>query len=457
MDLNEFLQAPRESLNIELKSWIDPTTPEGKAKIIKAAIALRNLNGGYLGIGISDDGTPLVDNAPPNLVELFHQDTIQALITKHSSEPFEVTVEFGSFQNSQFPFIVIPSGVRTPVAAKARLQDDSQRDLVKQDAVYVRTLGSNHTPSTAIARYSDWPQIMSACFDNREADIGHFVRRHLSGLNINAFAQLLSTEVPIQVSVVDAYLNDCRQYFNGLPRADNYKYLGKGFFEVAFVIVSQPERKGIRADDNFLSSFIYANPSHTGWPLWMDSRGFREGRARPRTRAGGWEAFLEDYIGNLILPHLDFWRVEPPGRFYHICQLTDDLIAIKDGKEPDRLFAMDFAISFVAEAISVAIAFANSMGYPAESTTLDFAFRWSGLQGRQLTTYDSGPYVSPGRVSGDDEVLSHLNVSLDLSPTSIPSLVPDVVGELFSAFGGMVFPKQFIEKIAAARLSRRYS
>jgi hypothetical protein len=35
-----------ESLSVELKRWIDPDQPEGIAKIVKAALALRNHGGG---------------------------------------------------------------------------------------------------------------------------------------------------------------------------------------------------------------------------------------------------------------------------------------------------------------------------------------------------------------------------------------------------------------------------
>lgn len=311
MDLDEFLQAPRESLNIELKAWIDPSTPEGKAKIVKAAIALRNFDGGYFGIGISNEGIPLTSEAPENLDEQFHQDTIQALITKHSSEPFEVTVQFGNFQGIRFPFIVIPSGVRTPVAAKCRLQDLNSQDLVKQDTVYVRTLRANHTPSTAAALFSDWPQIMNVCFDNREADIGNFVRRHLTGLDIpSLLAHFGSQPIESRTAVIDAFMSKCRQRFLDAPKADGARDLGNGRFEVAFVINSKQEREAVRADTNFLSSFIYANPHHSGWPLWVDTSSFQQENDRPRTRANGWEALIEDYVGSFIRPRLDYWRVE---------------------------------------------------------------------------------------------------------------------------------------------------
>ncbi|MDX9668318.1 ATP-binding protein [Pseudomonas sp. P5_152] len=459
MDLDQFLLAPRESLNIELKAWIDPSTPEGKSKIIKAAIALRNLNGGYLGIGISDDGIPLKPDVPDNIDERFHQDTIQALITKYSSETFEIVVQFGNFQGARFPFIVIPPGVLTPVAAKCRLQDMSSppRDLVKQDTVYVRTLRANNTPSTAAALFSDWPQIMNVCFDNREADIGNFVRRHLTGLDIpGLLAHLGGQPIEPETAVVDAFMNQCRQRFLDAPKADNARDLGNGRFEVAFIISSTQERDTVRSDDNFLSSFMYANPHHSGWPLWMDTRGFQVATDRPRTRANGWEALIEDYVGNFIRPHLDYWRVEPPGSFYHTRVLWEDAIAVSKGNPPNSAFGMDIAIINIAEAISVAISFAKSMGFEGDKTYLEFAFRWSGLADRNLTSFDVGRYISPGRICGDNEIVSHINIPLDVAPSSIPSLIPEVVGELFSSFNGMAFSKNTIEEIASEQLKKRY-
>ncbi|MGE8065595.1 AlbA family DNA-binding domain-containing protein [Pseudomonas sp. NPDC089569] len=459
MDLDQFLQAPRESLNIELKAWIDPLTQDGKAKIVKAAIALRNFDGGYLGIGISNEGIPLTSESPENLDEQFHQDTIQALITKHSSEPFEITVQFGNFQGVRFPFIVIPSGVRTPVATKCRLQDlnSPPQDLVKQDTVYVRTLLANNTPSTAAARFSDWPQIMNVCFENREADIGNFVRRHLTGLDIpSLLAHFGNQSIEPETAVIDAFMNQCRQRFLDAPKADNARELGNGRFEVAFVINSTQERGAVRADDNFLNSFIYANPHHSGWPLWMDTRGFQQSTDRPRVRTNGWETLIEDYVGNFIRPHLDYWRVEPPGSFYHIRLLWEDAIAISKGTPPNSYFGMDIAIINVAEAIAVAISFAKSMGFEGDKTNLEFAFRWSGLADRIMTSYDFRRHISPGKICGDNEITSHTNIPLDIAHSSIPSLVPDIVGELFSAFNGAAFSKNIIEEVASEQLQKKY-
>ncbi len=72
---------PSESLNVEIKRWIDPTAPEGIAKIARAAIALRNRNGGYLVIGF-DDGTLQPDpNRPADVRATFHVDVVQGIVS----------------------------------------------------------------------------------------------------------------------------------------------------------------------------------------------------------------------------------------------------------------------------------------------------------------------------------------------------------------------------------------
>jgi hypothetical protein len=50
--------------------------------------------------------------------------------------------------------------------------------VIRVGDVYCRTLNANGTASTAIAQPTDWRDIFDRCFENREADIGRFLRRH---------------------------------------------------------------------------------------------------------------------------------------------------------------------------------------------------------------------------------------------------------------------------------------
>ena len=53
--IDDLVARPSEGLPVEIKSWIDPTKPEGVAKIVRACLAMRNQNGGFLVIGLNND------------------------------------------------------------------------------------------------------------------------------------------------------------------------------------------------------------------------------------------------------------------------------------------------------------------------------------------------------------------------------------------------------------------
>ena len=117
---------------------------------------MRNRNGGYLIIGFVDGPSePDLENAPDDVEALFHVDKIQGLITRFSSEAFEVEIGFPEKDGQKYPVIKIPSGIKTPVAAKSDLTL-GQTKLISTNDVYVRTLNSNNTPSSAKANWKDW-------------------------------------------------------------------------------------------------------------------------------------------------------------------------------------------------------------------------------------------------------------------------------------------------------------
>jgi hypothetical protein len=102
----DLFAAPRESLGVELKQWIDPSLDEGRVLIAKACIALRNNNGGVLAIGIRDDGTRDIGNEPADVRATFHFDEVQGIVTKYSSEPFEIAIHFVDYDAVEYPIML---------------------------------------------------------------------------------------------------------------------------------------------------------------------------------------------------------------------------------------------------------------------------------------------------------------------------------------------------------------
>lgn len=460
MDIQELINQPRESLAIELKDWIDPNTIKGKAKIVKAAVAMRNNNGGYLIIGFDNERClPNLDEAPENVQSLFHVDEIQAIVSKHASQLFEVTLHFVERDGQEFPVIEIGSGVESPVAIKKDIMDGDNH-LVKRDRVYVRTLASNNRPSTSEATWQDWDKLVRICFENREADIGRFLKRHVPEL----ISQLEVTGAPQNSDgprgaykpekVTMELLQLGSERFEEVVAERGIESPPHGSWEVAGIIDGTTPIDHV-ADRPFLRLIGSSNPNYTGWPVWLDSSSFRNQDSHPYTYNDCWEAIIANF-GEGFFSHFDFWRIDPTGNFYLRRALQDDIGGSENAPEP--LTSLDFGLAVLrsAEAIAVITHFARAMDYDLEGTSVHFEFRWSGLRGRELSSWTGRERdLSSGRISHQDVVLCPVSVPLDVPDSMIAHYTEQAVSILFRLFDGFPLANEVYEDLVKQLLSRR--
>lgn len=458
--IDALVARPTESLRVEIKRWINPDEPEGIAKIARAALAIRNRNGGFLIIGFDNKTLkPDAGNEPGDVRAAFHIDKIQGIVSRYTSDSFEVAVGFGERDGVEHPVIVVPEGVPVPVAAKTELKDANGKTLVRVGDVYFRTLGSNGTVSTALARPSDWRDILEICFENREADIGRFLRRLLGTRDISALLMQLTTAAaalqpqPTLRDHAETVLNNGeRRYLEALDKRElgeeSRKELDAGTWSVALVV--DPPRPDALFDKQFMNSFAAANPNYTHWPVWLDSRGL-DRASNPRVVDKGWEALiisLQEWS-----KHVDFMRMDPKGEFYLHRLLQDDFTnRAERGKALDAILAVRQA----AEAIAVGISVVKGMGWPVDGTTLGFGFRWTKLSGRELTSWVN-PMVGilPNHFAVDDRAESFVEMPLDTPASAIAPYVEKVVNDLFSAFDGYKMRQEAIEEWVKRLVERR--
>ncbi|MGQ0619496.1 MAG: AlbA family DNA-binding domain-containing protein [Panacagrimonas sp.] len=456
--LQELIDRPSESLSVEIKRWIDPDAPEGIAKIVRAALALRNFGGGYLVIGFDNASLrPDDESKPVDARVQFHADKIQALVTRYASEPFGITVSFPERDGQPYPVVSIPSGIKTPVACKADLSGAGGR-LLSTDDILCRTLRSNNTPSTARASWKDWNHIMEVCFESREADVGKFLRRHLSGITPDAVRELADALIsgiqpkPKKEDKLLQLLNDCDSRFNAAVLERQLQLPIHGYWEVALIFFGSVPPHATNLE--FLNLLDSSNPDYTGWPVWLVSRDFREEQSRPHVSDGAWEQMLVK-IGSGWSDHIDFMRFDPRGRFYIRRPFQDDVGG--SNRAPDPMTAFDFGLALlrVAEAMAVGVAFAKAMGCDSTSTTIDFAFRWSKLKGRELASWaEPARYVSP-RKSYQDQVISYVAIPLDTPHSSLGDYVHRAVGPVFEVFNGFTIGKGVVDEMTAKLINRR--
>jgi hypothetical protein len=462
-EISGFMGRPSEGLNREIKRWIDPTKSEGITKIVRACFALRNRNGGFLLVGFDNNTLQPDANPPPGpVLELFHVDRVQEIISKYASEPFEVAVGFGERGTTKYPIIKVDEGVRSPVAVKKDLKNDGGGYLLREGEVYFRTLNSNGVASSARAKWKDWPQIVEICFENREADIGRFFRRHLSGKEIGALvgaltgdaSRLNTAEEPKLPSKTTEFLDFGATQFQSAVEARQISEtesaaLTRGMWKIALVV--DPQKSGMLPDRDFLNTALSANPELTGWPIWLDSRGFSDRDAAPRVRDDAWETLILS-LEDDGMPYLDFMRLDPRGKFYLQRILEDDL---KQKPQPGTVLDPIIVIIRVAEAIAVALRMVTSLGWGADAR-LGFAFEWSKLDGRRLSTW-ANPLAMFFRDSASSTatVRTYVEIPVNTPVSAIAPYVQEAIDPLFVTFDGYRIQASVVENWTQRLIERR--
>lgn len=456
----QLVERPGESLNVEIKTWISPSDKAGQAKIVKGCLALRNRGGGFLVIGI-DDRTmlPDTDNAPTDVRSAFHADIIQPLVAKYASEPFQVTVEFVERDGLEHPVIVIPPGVRTPVAAKADLKD-GETFLIRADAVYFRTLNANNSVSSAAIKWNDWRDLVEICLENREADIGRFLRRHLAGVGPSVIQDLVAAlagaapvpaQQPSDSELLETLLNESRARFDAVLEERVVGPLpSHGSWEVALIIDGAFPSIEVR---EFQWRLNANNPDYTGWPVWLDSSQFSDEESRPNFEHGAWETLIVR-ITPAYFNHIDFTRVDPRGRFYSYRALEDDITNSNNAPTPMTSLDIGLPTLRVAESIAVGLAFAKALQVEDQSV-LRFAFRWCGLKDRELSSWADPMRLASPYKTRQDVVTSTVSVPVDTPLSAIAQYVKVAVEPLYQVFKGFAMPGSAVEDLTQRLLDRR--
>lgn len=455
-DLRQILLTGRESLNTELKPWFPPGEDRGTCIIAKACMALRNAGGGSLVIGMDDSGQPDNRDHIQNIRATFHQDAVQEIVARYSSEQFEITVHFVDFSGMERVVVEVPSGVRTPVVCRNNLPrlatpgGQPVGSLLQEGITYVRTLAANGRPSTSAARPSDWPRLMETCFNNREADVGAFMRRQLSGIDIQSVSSTLSqmlnlANAPTPTEAVDAFMNESHEKF--LVYKSKTTAPDVGYREVAAVITGDFTEPAM--DQQYLWT-IGNTPDRSGWPPFFTVTNFNVNGAQMKWDDDGAEAF----IYNTELFHIiDFSRIESSGRFCFVEGYHDDL---SEQIRPNQQLDFTIQASRLADTFAKMLHFAKAFCGADSNAVLTLAIRWRGLLNRRLTSWaDPMRSFVTRDISQQDEVITHISIPVACAIEALGDYTETVISRLTRVFGGWQFDRGVIRQIVDERLGVR--
>lgn len=456
--IDALLQRPAESLNVELKNWIDPRTPEGQAKIVRAVFALRNRNGGFLVIGFNNSSLqadPYALDEPQQV--LFHPDRVQELVSRHAHEPFEVTVEVRSINGQDHPVIVVPDGIRIPTSVKTALSGSGNKPLLISGDIYFRTLNANGVPSSAKMHSRDLPALLEICFDNREADIGRFLRRQLGASDSAKLATIISPALPQQEKLKDRAIEVIESGKTAFESALQRRPLAQDDLPVLqnltmFVgMALDPKKSGELPTQEFLNRVAGANPQYTGWPVWLDARSFSEKEDRPYVLDGNWNTLINALEGHWSR-HLEFMRFDPDGEFFLRRAMQDDF---SNKVTPGTALDAILMIYRVAEVLAVGINIARATGW-TDNDKAGFAFEWAGLDDRRLVEWANPMWgFGGGGKSSSKTVRSFVEIPLDTPHSALAPHVAEVVAPLFAAFNGHQVEVSLIEECIQRLIERK--
>jgi hypothetical protein len=459
--IDALVAGPAETRTVEVKSWIDPRTPEGRAKLLQAMLALRNFNGGCVLIGFDNKTLqPLpVPAELPDVFDLYHNDKIQGLISKHASETFDVAVCRGRREEQHHPVIVIDHGVHTPVAVKTPITGPGGKQIVKRGSVFFRSLLSNGVASSAEAQPGDWPEIMQICMDNREADIGRFVRRHLAGSNLRQIMDILQsaqTDRESKPNLIErartwlaeggTRLSPAVSRWHGQAHAENRldlnQLLKDGAWEVALTI--DPPISDRVADNAFYDAVAFNVPQLSGWPIWLGTRGHADPTSRPFQISDGWEVLI---VLASFWDIVEFQRWEPNGRFYIRRLHDDDASARARGVSTGLTLDLGRVATSVAESVLAGLSIAKGLGCNETSAQLAFSYRWTGLSGRRASFWASQlRYIPADNRCVDAGATAFISVPLATAPSAITPFVNVATKELFAKFNGFAMSMNVLEQ-----------
>ena len=399
----------------------------------------------------------LAQNPPPDPRSRFHPDVLQNLVSTYASDPFGIEVTYPESEGTAHPVIQVPTNVQVPVAVKSDLLD-GRRNLLRRGDIMFRTLGTNNTVSSAPAQPGDWRQIMDLCFNNREADLGGFVRRHLLSSELpNVLAELgmlmgRASRPGLQETCV-AFADKCEELAADRDRSRQLFQLPEtfGWMEVAAVL--DPRAVDLIADQVFLGRLMQSRPAYPNG-LWLDTRGFTNVDDRPVWQDGGWETLVDL---TPIWSMSEFASLEPSGRFYLKRPLAEDASAKLRKAAPGTIVDLNAAITNITEAMATVIAFANVLGVDPKSTRAGFFFRYRNLRGRRLMSLDGAAIqlLAFEYRSGTGEWEAFLEVPVETPPVNLGPFVFQVVRELFAIFNGYPTALNEIEQRVRAFIERR--
>jgi hypothetical protein len=161
-EIRDLVENPRETLEVELKEWLDPSLPINRAKIARHLCALANHGGGYLIFGICDDLS--LDPEHPGDISPFGRDEFASIIEKYLTPTFQcdVFVVATAVAGRDCVVVRVPTHGPVPICARSNGPSDEKGRTqgIREGEHYSRLPGPK---SEAIKTPEQWRPLIHRC------------------------------------------------------------------------------------------------------------------------------------------------------------------------------------------------------------------------------------------------------------------------------------------------------
>jgi hypothetical protein len=433
--LDDLINEPRETLDVEVKEWLDLSDNDHRAIVAKEIIALANNGGGFLVIGFEEqaDGTFKASPNRPNNLDPWSQDSVQSIVAKYADPSVQCRVHHRARADSpdKYPIIAVPGGHRMPIRAKVGSPDGKK--LVAH-RVYIRRPGpASEEPKTA----EEWDRFLERCLQNRRAELLEAMRSIMAGVIPNA-----APPNPTRLDQLKEFKTKAIARWEALaatlPRGAPPTF-PDGHYDLAIAIDGSFDRQSISTLHDTIRSAVR---NHSGWPPFPN---LTRAPYRPKPMDGAIECWIgPDTDGSFDKPaHHDFWRISPDGLLFTRRGYSED--GGWKGVKPGTSLDITTPTWWLGEAILQSFYIAQAL--MGSSANLILSASWTKLAGRILVSHGN-----PNRImfnsykASQDQYEASATIPVGSLPDALPEVVFSMLTPLYELFDFFGLPKRLVEE-----------
>lgn len=438
----DWLLSPSETLDFEVKQWLDMTDAESHGIVAKALIALENHGGGFLLFGYKEDTTKklIPDPARPASMEPYLTDAMNAILKKRAEPSFhvEVTLQTHPVSKENYPLVRVTGRSKVPIRSDSATVGGS----LKNNVYYVRAPGpESRSPLNA----AEWDALLRRSLQNQREEIVGLLRTLLPRA-----PELLggppTDEQQILHSFVQASTARWETLNAGLP-ADHPSKITRGYFSFAARVLGTSKNASAKA-------IIEANQSarkYTGWPTFVT---LHQDQTKPRLVDGCIEAWLA-HINYPDVGHADFWRIDAKGNFFLLRGYQEDsLDPAKGFGKPGELFEATLAVWRLGEFLLRVTDLAELMFEPGFEVLVEC--EWTGLAGRHLFVHNMRRYIPSGYAATEQAVTTRGKFTQQVVRELLPETVKALTHSMYEHFDFFTPPDSFYSEELGEMTKNRF-